>query len=112
MSELGDFYHIDGQPHVDFWYDEDYYDLNWENLDIYIHHKPYEQVDHLFYKEFSDEGVATHGLYMFRQTIDNFTQVAKQLIQYNYRFTKAPLPEDTDLEMWTKLNTRDLYDEK
>ena len=108
MSELGDFYHVDGQPHVEFEYDDELYDLNWYNTQIFIHHKPYEQIDHLFFMEFDDDHTAVTGLYMFRQTVDNFTQVAKQLLQYNYRYTKAPLPAEIDEQMWVEFNTRDL----
>lgn len=112
MSELGDFYFVNGQPHVDFEYDDEEYYLNWGNTHIFLHFEPYQQVDHLFYKEFDDEGVATSGILMFRQTIDDFNKVATQLIKQKYPYTKAPLPAEIDENMWVELNTEDLYDEK
>lgn len=108
MSELDGFYHVDGQPHVEFEYDDELYDLNWENTQLYLHHPPYEQIDHLFFIEFDEDSTAMTGIYMFRQTIDRFNNVVKQLVQYNYRITKSPLPAEIDTDAWVSINTRDL----
>jgi len=108
MSELLNFYSQNDQPHVDFIYDDEYYDLNWNNTTVYLHCPPYEQIDHIFWTEVDPATLAISGLFMFRQTIGNFTQVAKQLIDHKYRWSKAPLPAEGDLDAWIRLNSRDL----
>lgn len=109
MAELLNFTYTNGQPHANFEYDDDIYDLNWRNTTLYVHCEPYKEVDHIFFVEFDEEDVALGGLFMFRQTIPNFSQIGKQLIEQKYRSCRAPLPADGDLEAWTRLNTQDLY---
>jgi len=108
MGEKLNFYYANDQPIAEFEYDDDIYDLNWENTTVYLHHPPYAQIDHLFVTELDEETTAVRGIYMFRQTIDNFTQVAKQLVDLRYRVVKAPIPIENDLKAWVTLNTRDL----
>lgn len=111
MSERLNFYYTNNQPTAEFEYDDEIFDLDWNNTTVYLHHSPYEQVDHLFYTWIDEGDTAVHGMYMFRQTIENFTQVAKQLVDLRYRVVKAPIPIENDLKAWVQLNTRDLEDD-
>lgn len=75
--------------------------LHWFNTTIFEHREEYEYLDHIFIS--SDE---ESGIYLWRQNIPNFEEVAERLIEEDFPYIFKPCPTTFDLREYDAMMER------
>lgn len=96
------------EPHADLVINENQtLDLSWHNTILYTHRARFAEVDHVFFAQ-QKRVASMAGLWIFRQALPNFDELAMDLLAHDYTQIHKPEPSSGDIDKWVEFNVEDL----
>lgn len=84
-------------------------EAHWFNTSVFTHRFLYRNIDHVFWGsegqeeyELDDGQIVTEGIFLFRQRVPGFDELAFDLIAHDFTHIHQPIPNTLDIKVYDR----------